>query len=174
MKSASLTAVKKYMARLKGKRGFLDRRGEHIALGLLIAIVSLINIVWISQDTRPQPGADPNHYLIKLFECVDSLNEQGGAPSWESVAGMSLQGRPPLYQFLTIPFIYLFGRSEDAALSVNVIFGAILLLSTYGIARFAGNGKAGLLAAFLVATYPPIVNLSRIYRPRGHKRRRRG
>jgi hypothetical protein len=37
----------------------------------------------------------------------------------------------------------------------------------YGIGRIAANGRAGLLAAALVASYPPIIHLSRIYRPHG-------
>ena len=141
------------------------RYGEQLTLAVLIVFVSIINVVWISQDTRPQPGADPNHYLIKTLEFVDGVGEHGAGQLWQSASEMSLQGRPPLYQLITVPFIYLFGRSADAALSVNILFEAILLLSTYGIGRLASNGKAGLLAALLVATYPPIVGLSRIYRP---------
>lgn len=151
---------------LNSKRRFLVRHGEHIALGLLVAMVSLIHIAWIIQDTRPQPGTDASAYLIKTFEFVDRLKEREGALLWQSVAGLSIAGgRPPLYQLLSVPFICAFGRSEDGAVSVNVIFEAILLLSTYGIGRLASGGKTGLLAAFLVATYPPIVDTSRIYLP---------
>jgi hypothetical protein len=166
VKSTSLTAAKEHIARLKKARGFLVRHGEIIALGSLIALVSLINVVWIRQDTRPQPGTDPSGYLIKTLEFVDRLRRQGDAQLWQSVAGLSMgDGRPPLYQLLSVPFIYMFGRSEDAALTVNVVFEAILLLSTFGIGRLARNGKAGLLTAFLVATYPPIINSSKIYLP---------
>jgi hypothetical protein len=163
--SASITAVKGDMAWLNNKRGLLVRYGEIIALILLIVIVSVINMVWIRQDTRPQPAGDPSAYLLRTYEFVDNLKEQGGAQLWQSIAAMSLTGRPPLYQLLSVPFIFLFGRSADAALFVNILFGAILLLSTYGIGRLTGSGKAGLLAAFLVATYPPIVGLSRMYAP---------
>lgn len=150
----------------QNRRGLLGRRGEQIALGLLIALVGLISVIWILQDTRPQPGADPNHYLIKTLEFADSLATGGSALRWQSIDGMSIGGgRPPLYQLLAVPFIYLFGRSEDAVLAVNVVFTAILLLATYGIGRLAKNGKAGLLAAFLVATYPPIINSSKLFLP---------
>ncbi|MBN1657360.1 MAG: tetratricopeptide repeat protein, partial [Anaerolineae bacterium] len=71
----------------------------------------------------------------------------------------------PLYQLLSVPFILLFGRSEDAAVAVNLLFTALLLWATYGTGRLARNGWTGLLAAFLVAAYPPLLHLSRMYRP---------
>jgi hypothetical protein len=105
---------------------------------------------------------DANIYLANTFYFVEGLGE---APLWESVAALSHDGRPPLYQLLSVPFLYLFGRSADAALLINVVFGVVLLLSTYGIGRLVQDGKAGLLAALLVVAYPPLVDLSRIYRP---------
>ncbi len=141
------------------------RHGPTVALGILIAAVSLVNLLWISHDSRPQPEVDPHLYLIKTLEFVDRLEAQGAADLWPSIAGMSLQGRPPVYQLLSVPFLTLFGRSEDAALGVNLLFVALLLCATYGIGRLAGNGWVGLLAALLVTAYPPILRLSRIYRP---------
>ncbi len=149
----------------KEGRGFLTRHGEPIVLGLLIVFVSLVQVAWILQDTRPQPGADPNHYLIKTFEFVATLKDQEGTQWWQSIPQLSLQGRPPLYQLASIPFIYLFGRSEDAALTINVVLEVILLLATYAIGKQAVDRKTGLIAALLVAAYPPIIGLSTIYRP---------
>lgn len=163
MSFISITAVEEHFAWLKNRSESLARYGEFVALGLLIVTVSLISIMWLKQDTRPQPLMDP--YLRETFEFINRLEEQGGDQFWQSVVKLSLKGRSPLYQLLTVPFIFLFGRSEDAALSVNVLFEAVLLLSVYGIGRLAKNGKAGLLAALLVAAYPPIVNLSKLYRP---------
>jgi hypothetical protein len=150
---------------IKNKHGLLARYGEFITLALLIVAVSAINLVWFVQDTRPQPGSDANIYLVGTLDFLDRLREEGGNQFWQSFTEMSFGGRPPLYQLLTVPFLYLFGRSVDAALSVNIFFVAILLLSTYAIGKLTLNGKAGLLAAFLVATYPPIVGAQRIYRP---------
>ncbi len=157
--------MKKPVVWLRSEHPFLRRYGEHLALGLLVLVVCLVNIVWVRQDTRPQPGADPNHYLTETFLFVDRLRGQGSAQGWQSLMELSLDGRPPLYQVLSVPFILLMGRSEDAALVPNTLFVVILLLSTYGIGKLAVDGRVGLLAALIVATYPPIVNLSKIYRP---------
>lgn len=160
----SIRDIRRRIGRFIDRCGFLARHGEHVALVLLIVVVSIINIAWINQDTRPQPDPDPHIYLIRTFEFLDRLRR--GGQFWHSFTRLSMGGgRPPLYQLLSAPFVYLLGRSADAAVSVNIVFGAILLLSTYGIGRLAENGRAGLLAALVVATYPPIVGLSRIYRP---------
>jgi len=94
MKAAFLKTIEGKSARLTSTRGRFVGHGEIIALGCLIVMVSAINMVWIGQDTRPQAGADPNHYLIKTFEFVDRLREGGSDRLWGSVSGMSLQGRP--------------------------------------------------------------------------------
>jgi 4-amino-4-deoxy-L-arabinose transferase-like glycosyltransferase/lipopolysaccharide biosynthesis regulator YciM len=141
------------------------RHGEFTALGLLIVLVSLVNVVWIRQDTRPQPGWDANVYLANTLHFVERLDRHGAAQLQKTVASLSFESRSPLYQLLSVPSFYLFGRSADAALYVNILFEALLLLSVYGIGRLVKNGRAGLLAALLVATYPPTISLSKIYRP---------
>jgi hypothetical protein len=136
---------------------------EHIALAMLVLLACVSGVLWVVLDTRPQPGADPNTYLIKAFELADSLKSRGGVDLWQSLTDASIDGRPPLYQLITAPFIFLFGHSEDVPLCVNLISLIILILSTYGIGSLAWNRRAGLLAAFLVATYPPLIQFSTIY-----------
>ena len=155
---ASFTALQGQFAALRNRRGFLGRHSKHIMLALLVASVSLINLVWIRQDIRPQPEVDPSAYLIKTVEFVDRLREGGGVHLWQSIVGLHIGGgRAPLYQLLSVPGILLFGRSADAALNVNIIFAAILVLCTYGIGRPVRR-PAG-------RDLPPIVGLSKIYRP---------
>ncbi len=166
------------MKRAPGRRGRLNarsssqlesdapsRRIEHAVLALLIILVSAIHLNWIRVDESPQPYGDSYIYLTKLFRFMEHFDAHSFADPGSSLESLSFSGRPPLYQLLTIPFILLFGRSEDVALLVNVLFLVILVVSTYNIGRFAGNGKAGLLAALLVVAYPPMVHLSRAYIP---------
>lgn len=138
-------------------------KGKYIALGLLIAVFCLINLIWIIQDTRPQPLIDP--YARKTLEFVDGLKIQGLSNLPQLVNNLGVGPRPPLYQLLAVPSVLVFGRSADSILLVNIFFLIVLLLSTYGIGKLAGNGKVGLLAVLLVATYPPIANLIKIARP---------
>ena len=73
--------------------------------------------------------------------------------------------RPPL-PFLTAVLLYrLFGISTDSALMSNSLYVIVLLLSVYGIGRRVYDRPVGLLAAFLVSTYPILFNLSRTFYP---------
>jgi hypothetical protein len=109
--------------------------------------------------------ADPYAYLTLVVRFADRVTQEGLAAFRDGLAPLGKSGRPPLYTFLTIPFVLAFGRSLDAALFINVVFHAATLVLTHAIAKLAMNARAGLLAALLVASYAPIVNLSRIYRP---------
>lgn len=143
----------------------LPRKREHILLGLLIAIISIINLIWTKQNQARMMKEDCYIFLRNLIGFVDQVDLSIFTHFWSSLSSLSDGGRPPLYQLLTTPFIFLLGRSEDAALSVNILFLCILMISTYNMARLVKNGVAGLLAACLVASYPPVVQLSRGYMP---------
>jgi hypothetical protein len=141
----------------------VNPRNRHIPLVLLVLAVTLGNVFWISIDTRPQPFRDP--YPHRTLEFIDNLGAKGLGELPQLVDQMSFKPRSPLYQLLTVPFVLVLGRSADSMLAVNLIFYVILILSTYALAKTTMGHSAGLLAAVLVASYPPIVNLVRIARP---------
>ncbi len=136
-----------------------------ILLGLLTVVISLIHLHWIRQHTAPMGMVDVYAYLTNLMKFADRLHQQGLFDFWASLGALSQGGRPPLYQLFTLPAVVLFGRSEDAAISVNFLFISILLVSVYNLGLLAKSKGAGLLAALVVISYPPIVRLSRVYSP---------
>jgi hypothetical protein len=140
------------------------RHGEIALLALLIVAITAIHLIWLVQDHGPLPIPDGYIYLTKLLRVIDAP-PSSLSRVWSSLDALSPGGRPPLYQLLTIPSILLFGRSVAAACTVNLIFIPILLVYTYRFARSICGARAGLLAAFLVGTYPPIVHLTRNYMP---------
>ncbi len=148
-------------------RGWNQKTRKELAvLALLFVAVSGINLLWIFKDDSLMAIGDSYLYLTPLLSFIDGhFGPQGSLDLGSSLERLSHQGRPPLYQLMTIPSILIFGRSEDAVRSVNLLFLAVLMLATYGIGRLVKDGKTGLLAAFLVSTYPPIVHLSRMYLP---------
>jgi hypothetical protein len=130
-----------------------------LALAALATGVVALDLWWIARDSAPMPHPyDPYAFLARALRFPE-------APGWAGVAALSLQGRPPLYQLLSLPLLAVFGRSLDAALLLNVAFKLVLLGCTYGIGRLLGGVRAGLLAALLVAAYPPVVYLGHVYRP---------
>jgi 4-amino-4-deoxy-L-arabinose transferase-like glycosyltransferase len=70
--------------------------------------------------------------------------------------------RPPLSHLVAVPLYRLFGASTDVALMGNAVFVAMLLFSAYGTGKKLFSRQVGLLAAFLVSTYPILFSISRM------------
>jgi hypothetical protein len=136
------------------------------AYGLLLALlllVTLLSIRWIIQDTRPQPFNDP--YPFHTLRFADDLREQGLGQLFPLMGELTINGRPPLYQLLTVPALLFIERSLDAMLLVNVVSLMVLALAVFEMGKLGKNNLAGLLAAFIVVTYPPLINLAKMARP---------
>lgn len=141
----------------------MKRHAAPIALGLLIVVVSAVNLAWILRDQAPLPVGDSYIYLTRLLRFVDHLGS-GGLFDIDGALNRLCHGwRAPLYQLLTVPFVWVFGRSEDAATAVNFAFWILLLVSVYHVGKLVGNRWVGLLAAVLAASYPPLIQLSRMF-----------
>jgi 4-amino-4-deoxy-L-arabinose transferase-like glycosyltransferase len=68
----------------------------------------------------------------------------------------------PTLTYLTVPFVKLFGLSVFTTRLANAIFGVICVpLIFYIIKRLTGSKLAGLLIAFVTATTPFMISLSR-------------
>jgi uncharacterized membrane protein len=144
-------------------RTLLLQHWDLMLLLLLIVLTSAFNLAWINEDTRPHPFTDAYPHRILAF--VDVLNANAGIDTLDLLPSLSIQGRSPFYQLLSVPFVLMFGRSVDSMLMANIGFTALMLISVYGLGRIVKDGKVGLLAAFLCATYPTLINLSHIARP---------
>lgn len=136
-----------------------------IGIGFLIVVVCGLDLVWILRNRTLATVDDSYVYLTHLLYFIDTLEPMSVSRLWDGLGKLSIGGRPPLYQLVTIPFVVVFGRSEDAALLVNLFFLALLMASTYQIGRLAHSRAAGLLAALLVGAYPQTLHLSRMYLP---------
>ena len=136
-------------------------RQPWLILGLWFLAMTLINLWWLSDNQRRMAVQDSYSYLRLLWVFDSSLD--GGQPL--AIRDLSVGGRPPLYQLLTVPFLRVFGRSESSALLVNVLFLGILIASTYALGKRLGARRTGILAVFLVTTYPPALHLARSFTP---------
>jgi hypothetical protein len=142
-----------------------SKYGAEMMLGVLIILVLWSNVNWIRNDTLLGPETDSKTYFIGTANFLTELSEGGLAAFPKALKELSAQGRPPLYQLLSGPFLLLFGRTMDSAVLVNLIFQVTLLLLIFCIGKQISNSRAGLLMALLVSAYPPLIQLSRIYRP---------
>ena len=143
----------------------IGRFVPYICLLLIMAMAAIMQIVWLSIDTRPQPGIDPNEYLRKTYIYLNLLEESGWQNAYSSLPVLGYTGRPPLYQLAAIPFVLIIGRTEDAPLYVNVLFQILLIWSLFQIGRSVHSDAAGLLAAWVSLGYAPLTMMSTIFRP---------
>src|SRR3989344_6043335 len=68
----------------------------------------------------------------------------------------------PLYPILVGIISFLIKNGEMAARLISVIFGALLVLPVYGLAKRFYNEKIALLAALIIAVYPALAYISTI------------
>jgi hypothetical protein len=146
-------------------RHVMFRYGPEIILGLLIVATTLLNVIWIRQDNLLGPDVDSKPYFILTDDFIDNWPSRGWSELPTALNELSLEGRPPLYQLFSIPFLLVFGRSMDAALLVNLPFQILLLISIYQIGKLVANRASGILSAVLVSAYPPLIQLAHIFRP---------
>jgi uncharacterized membrane protein len=64
---------------------------------------------------------------------------------------------PPLYYLVAWPWSRVFGTSEVALRSLSAVFGTLVVMLTYLIARQIAGQRAGLIAASLAAVSPILV-----------------
>lgn len=62
--------------------------------------------------------------------------------------------RPPLYIYLTVPFIKLFGLTVFATRAVSIISGILMILITYLLGKKIFNTSTGLVAALFLSFCP--------------------
>jgi 4-amino-4-deoxy-L-arabinose transferase-like glycosyltransferase len=138
---------------------------KKINSSLILAIIISFNIItafiWLKIDKSYLKLDAWGHYRysLEVFEFLKGIFR--GIP-FSSIEPMKWHGFLPA--FITAPFYFIFGNAQDTAIMINsVIFFAILILATYGIAKKLFNERAGLLAAFILSAYPIIFNNLRLY-----------
>lgn len=141
----------------------LSERFYLLLLALLILVVTWVQLRWILQDERYQPFVDP--YPQQTLTIADHLSAHGLADLPQLVMETRIGPRSPLYQFGAALFVLIFGRSLDAMLGLNLLLNGLMLVGAFSAGRLIKNEQTGLLAALLVASLPPIVQLTRIIRP---------
>jgi hypothetical protein len=69
----------------------------------------------------------------------------------------------PLFPLTSLPLYFLFGISRLAAHMTNIFYLVLLLSGVYLLGAYIYGRKAGMLAAFMMATFSATVNYSRDY-----------
>src|SRR5215831_6954383 len=142
----------------------MHRREKTLCLTLLLAIItfSVVNTaVWVLFDTRP-PRWDEAYYLTLSLKHHAALTSGGVSVLVQSLLGLD-RNRPPLVPALAALAQLLFGRWDEAAFAVNLGAFVVALLAVYGQGARLASPWCGLLAAALLALYPGVFSLARLF-----------
>ena len=138
------------------------RRGRTLSLGAVLTLVvfhALNNWVFVTTQ-QTILGWDRPAHLVRTLIYNDMLQQVNLRSVFEVMTWS--WNRPPLSHLVAVPLYRLFGVSTGVALMRNVLFVAMLLFSVYGIGKRYFGSRVGLLAAFIVSTYPILFSISRM------------
>jgi len=136
-----------------------------VILSVIVLFHVISNFMWLKQDNTYLIYDSYHHFMFSLgvFEQIkqnlipflsEILNSVGVHHRWHGI----------FVEYITAPFYFIFGSSQDAAVMISsTIFLTLLIFSTYGIGKIMLNKKAGLISAFVVSMYPMVFNHLKIY-----------
>jgi hypothetical protein len=132
-------------------RGAGDWRGYPLLLGLLLLAVGLSSGAIIVRDRRPlDRGALTN--LVAAEALAEALAD-GTRDGWSRWLQASRR-RPPLASPLYLPALLLVSNKAQAVRLTDLALFLLLLWQVYALGRALGSRRTGLLAAWLLATFP--------------------
>jgi hypothetical protein len=153
---ARLTAPTRDAAASRSAGGLGARIAAHpeaIAIGLGVALITALNMLWVSRETRP-PHWDEARHLLNSLVYRDTLaaGHVGGAIT-------DYHTYPPLVYWVADAFYGVFGTTDAWAATLSQsVFLAVLAASTYALGRDLWSRRVGLLATVFVVTSPMLVS----------------
>lgn len=128
-------------------------------LSFILVLAFVLRIIWL--DKYPS-GFTPDEasFGYDAYSILKTGKDQWGKP-FPLVLESFGDFKSPLYAYLTIPSVAIFGLNRLAVRLPNAILGTLAILMTYLLANKLFNRKVGIFSAFLLAISPWHVMLSR-------------
>ncbi|MGH3109889.1 MAG: ArnT family glycosyltransferase, partial [Gaiellaceae bacterium] len=132
-------------------------------LATIVLALSALHVWWLHRFRDGfSVDIDESGYLWFAYHLHDVLQDDGLVGMWERFQGEGWVG--PLLPIVTALVEALGGTSEIVhSMAVQLLFFAVLVLSSYGIGRRLLDWRAGLLTAVVVATLPAVTDFVRTY-----------
>lgn len=123
-----------------------------------------LRLVWLDQLPI---GFTPDETALgyNAFSLLRTGRDEWGTLWWQlPYTNLKSFGdyKPPLYSFLAIPFVYIFGLNEFAVRLPSALIGSLSILTVYLLARKLFTDRVALIASFLIAVSPWSIQMSRI------------
>lgn len=144
---------------------------------LITALIlgGLLRFIWLSSYPS---GFTPDEAALgyNAYSLLQTGRDEWGTPWWQlPFTNLRSFGdyKPPLYTFLALPFVGLFGLNEFSVRAVSATFGTLAILSIYLLANKLFPGlqvkvsrrhslNLGQISALIFAISPWSISLSRI------------
>lgn len=130
------------------------QRRDWQAIGALVGAALVARVAyWASVTGRPF-DSDAGQY----HELATNLAEGRGFVHWfPQIEDHPTAFRPPVYPFVLSLWYRVAGNSETATRTFAVLVGVVLVGVAYWVVRRHADRRAAVVAAGLVAVYPPLV-----------------
>ena len=130
----------------------------------VVLMGGVLRLIWID---RLPVGFNPDEasFGYNAYSLLRTGRDEWGKP-WYKLWGENLlsfgDDRYPLYTFLTVPSVAIFGLNEFATRLPNAILGTFAILAIYGLAKmWFPNKNIALLSALLLSVSSWHITLSR-------------
>jgi hypothetical protein len=145
------------------------RGGSSGAWGVFWCLIAMVgccvlgNIVWLTRHflTIPPPW-DQAFYLYMGLRYLRAFSDHGLGALVREFMHLS-PDVAPLFPLTSLPLYLLFGPSRFVAYMTNALYLFLLLSGVYLLGAYIYGRRAGILAAFVMATFTATVNYSRDY-----------
>lgn len=133
-------------------------------IALALVAIILVNVLgswhWVRTNVTLL-GGDATSYLEKSVIFADLL----ATPSLRSLFQVLTYDdyRTPLLFIAVQPFYALFGITLDSAQIFNILCLAVVIALTYQLGRTMGSARMALFAALLVALFPMMAAMARLF-----------
>ncbi len=138
-----------------GERWRLSLRRDWLLWGILA--LALVVRLWQLETGGTHRFLDELHYADAVARLLQTPNIQLFTPFSELVTAFTW-----LFPYGQSWFVSLFGASLTSLRLLSVLFGVATVAATYGLGYHLFNRHVALWAAFILATFPPHVHLTRI------------
>jgi len=149
----------------KSEDSAVNKNKLYILCLVAIILFHLINnAIWLYFDKTYLLNDSHWHFLFSL-KVFDYLGQHSLPWLSDIFADFSTYRWHGVFVgFLTAPFYFIFGVSQDAGVMINnAVFLTVLILSVFSLGKLLFNQKVGVLSAFILSMYPLVFNQQRIY-----------
>ncbi len=126
---------------------------------LLLVVLAALQTHFIVRDRLPLRW-DESFHALHALEMADYCSGTRSLPG--NLFDFSSY-YPPLTYILSVPGVFLFGRSVDGLMAVHVWLLLMGVVGVYGLGREVGGSWVGLWSAWMMATAPIVFGTARTF-----------